>query len=129
MKHQKDQDGWYTTRAETASGTMRTRLCPVDITTTESWAKSLIQKAADATEHGFGLCHDDSAYDLDNFLADTLVGDVPWDNEKLKAVHMAMQAEPNFVQVMTAFKAKYGRTLFHLTWAEELKYMGEPEDE
>lgn len=130
MKYQKDAEGWYTVPAgPTAGGTMKTKLCPIDSTTTETWAQSLIQKGQDAMDHGFGLCWDGTPYDLDNFLADTLVGNVPWDDEGFKELYNVMHAQPNFARVMTEFKAKFGRTYFHQTLEDELYFMNHPQED
>lgn len=101
----------------------------INATTSTTWAEGLIRKGQHVVEHGFGLCHDGSEYDLENFLADTLCGDLPWNQPKLLKVLAALYAHPEFLPMTRAFRAKFGKTYFHETMEAELAAMDDPDCE
>lgn len=119
MPYQRDPDGLYTIRfSNRPDDFYRTHLTPTDSTTIETWAESLIQAGQDAIDHGFGLCHDGTPYDLLNFLCDTHGGNVPWDPVRFNQLYETMQAHPKFHQVMNDFYTKYDTLYFGRTKEE-----------
>lgn len=117
MRYPKDADGWYT-RDLLNGDTFKTRICPTDGTSPTAWAQTLIQKAQDVIDHGFGLCSNGEPYDLSNFMCDVHGGSVPWNPVMYKTVYEEMQKLPNFIQVLDDFFKKYGDVYFYKTWAE-----------
>lgn len=90
----------------TASGTMVTHIPPIDQSSTERWAESLIERAEAVIQHGFGLCHDGTPYDAENFL-DDMAGDMPWTSGPFRALQKACHAHPRYRQTVNAWAAKY----------------------
>ena len=125
----RSEDGFYYYDLGIQYGVVRSRITPADNSTMERWAASLIEAAQDVIDHGFGLCCDGTEYDLNNFLADTHGGDVPWDTQRMKQLYTELMKHPKFVSTMKAFEAKYGDIHFPLTWKDYLAESGCTEEE
>lgn len=91
-------------------------ITPIDSTSKATWADTLIRATQDVVDKGFGLCADGTEYDLNNFMCDTLAGNVPWNEVGLKELYTHLEAHPNFKASQAAFKLKYGQELFPLTY-------------
>lgn len=114
----RDPEGWF--HWDFGNGqVMKSRLTPIDTTSMSTWANTLVQSAQDTIDYGFGLCFNGTNYDLRNYIADTLVGRTPWQDEGpcgLIELYKHLVAHPNFVSTMTSFKAHHGEELFPLTF-------------
>jgi hypothetical protein len=91
---------------------MRTHRVPIDSSTPEIWADTLIRRVKSVVDYGFGFTCTGKEYDLDNFLADTFIGGIPWDEKTRKAVAKRIVAHPDYPTVERAFQAKYGCPAF-----------------
>lgn len=112
----RSEDGFYYYDLGLRYGIVRSHITPIDRTNMVTWADTLIEATQDVIDHGFGLCCDDTPYDLKNFSADTHGGNVPWDTPRMKQLYDELVKHPKFESTMLAFEAKYGDIHFPLTW-------------
>jgi hypothetical protein len=112
----RDAEGWYYIKAGFEPNRyMRSPICPIDGSTLQTWADTMIKAVEDATNRGFGETWEGKPYDLENFLADKLVGDLPSNFDKYQKVLELMGQNPKYEQVMTAFRDKYGKVFLPVT--------------
>jgi hypothetical protein len=92
---------------DTPAGSYVTHRPPVDPSTPETWAASVLELIRAVNAHGLGTLQSGEPYDLGDFLADS-GADMPWDRALFRHIHALMVAAPDFAEVMTAFRDRFG---------------------
>lgn len=105
---------------KTPSGSYESHFAPINTDTPKVWADSIIKKGLAAVAHGLGKTVTGSVYTLDNFLADTLIGDMPYEIDEYHAVAREIARHSDYATMEEAFENRFNCVfLRHLVEAHQ----------
>ena len=82
------------------------------------WAGWIIQQVQAVTEYGLSEAYHG---DIQSFLADLWIGDMPWIEPLATRVEQAIRAHPDFQSLRTKFQKRFNTDFWNTNWEAEWK--------